>query len=82
MATITNNIVVTNTWKLIPFTLISNTSPTVVEFWASNTAPTASNIGHNLPSTGLDKSLFNDDTVNVYFRSRETEAVLTVTESI
>ena len=82
MATITNNIVVTNTWKLIPFTLISNTSPTVVEFWASNTAPAASNIGHNLPSTGLDKRVFDDDTVKVYFRSRQTEAVLTVTESI
>lgn len=82
MATITNNILVTSNWKLIPFTLISNTSATVVEFWASNTAPTADNIGHNLPSTGLDKNVFNDDTVKVYFRSRQTEAVLTVTESV
>lgn len=83
MATTTKNVLVTGTWKAIPFLLVSNVSQTTVEFWASGTAPTPSDIGHPLaPSTGLNKNVFEDAAVVVYFRSKQIEAMLTATESV
>ena len=83
MATTTKNVLVTGTWKAIPFTLISNVSQTTVEFWAGTIAPTPSNVGHPLaPSIGLNKNVFEDAAVVVYFRSTQIEATLTVTESV
>ena len=84
METTTKNVLVTRTWKEIPFLLISNTSQTTVEFWPSTVAiPTADNIGHPFaPGIGLNKSVFENEAVIVYFRSRQIEATLTVTESI
>ena len=83
MATTTKNVLVTGTWKAIPFLLVSNASQTTVEFWASGPAPTPSNVGHPMaPGKGFNYSVFEDATVAVYFRSTQMEALLTVTESI
>lgn len=79
----TKNVLVTETWKAIPFLLVSNVSQTTVEFWAGTTTPTSNDIGHPLaPSKGLNYSVFEDATVVVYFRSTQMEALLTVTESV
>lgn len=83
MATTTKNVLVTGAWKAIPFLLVSNASQTTVEFWASGTAPTSSDVGHPMaPGKGFNYSVFEDATVVVYFRSTQIEATLTVTESI
>lgn len=83
MATTTKNVLVTGAWKAIPFLLVSNASQTTVEFWASGTAPTPSDVGHPMaPGKGFNYSVFEDAAVVVYFRSTQIEATITVTESI
>jgi hypothetical protein len=77
----TRNIIVSGNWTVVPFLLISNISQTTVEFWADSVPPVESDVGHPLiPDTGLNKSVFGDNTAVVYFRSTKMSAMLTVTE--
>ena len=83
MATITRNETIYENWEPKNFSLLSNVSQVTFEYWPAQTPPTANDTGHPLiPGAGLSYNVFEDDGVIVYFRSRNMNAVATITEHL
>ena len=83
MATTTRNETIDENWKPQKFLLLSNVSQMTLEYWPAQTPPTANDTGHPLiPGAGFNYSLLEDDTASVYFRSRNMNAVVTITEHL